>query len=318
MPARDSAFGAGGSGYLQAVDFGGLSLWELVRRTARESWQDAVFGHGSRMAFYHFLAIFPALLVFLGLTARVPDLAAHARQPVLDLIQQVLPGPASALLGDMTSELNQHAMSGQLISSLAGAMWAALNGTWAMIFGLNMAYEVQERRPWWKLAATIVGLAFSLALSGSVALLLVFFGGELANRFSRQHLSVGEAAIAFRLFEWCTLVMLLLLSFGLLYRFGPNLRDHRWRWSTPGAVFALILWIGSTLSVRFYFEHVNNYERVYGHLNSVVMLLLWLYVTNGAILIGGEMNSEIEKAGAQREGIKCPDGKKENYDRSGA
>ena len=83
-------------------------------------------------------------------------------------------------------------------------------------------------------------------------------------------------------------------SFALLYRFAPNLRDCEWRWSTPGAFCALVLWIGSTFAARVYFDHVN-YARSYGQLSGVVMLLLWLYVTNGAILIGGEMNSEIEK-----------------------
>ena len=92
----------------------------------------------------------------------------------------------------------------------------------------------------------------------------------------------------------------LLLSFAVLYRFAPDLRDHEWRWSTPGALCALILWIGSTLIARVYFDHVNNYAGSYGRLNGVVMLLLWLYVTNGAILIGGEMNSEIEKAVEER------------------
>ena len=92
---------------------------------------------------------------------------------------------------------------------------------------------------------------------------------------------------------------MLSISFAVLYRFGPSLRDHEWRWSTPGALCALVLWIGTTLASRAYFEHVNNYARSYGQLNGVVMLLLWLYVSNGAILIGGEMNSEIEKAVAE-------------------
>jgi len=81
-----------------------------------------------------------------------------------------------------------------------------------------------------------------------------------------------------------------------LYRFGPNLDERRWQWSTPGAACALILWIAATFGARIYFDHFNDYSRSYGHLNGAVMLMLWLYVTNGAILIGGEMNSEIEKA----------------------
>ncbi len=247
------------------------------------------------MAFYHFLALFPALFVFLGLAGRISHAGLHLKDPISDLSAQLLPGPASQLLQGMLNELSERAMVGaQLLPACIGALWAILNGTWAMIFGLNKAYEVEERRPWWKLAATIAGLAGSLTLSGSVALVLIFFGSKIAGHFS--------AAVSFRVFEWITLVCLLLFSFALLYRFGPNLRDHKWRWSTPGALFALVLWIGSTVAVRFYFEHINNYQRAYGHLNGVVMLLLWLYVTNGAILIGGEMNSEIEKAGAEKRG----------------
>jgi membrane protein len=105
-----------------------------------------------------------------------------------------------------------------------------------------------------------------------------------------------------------------------LYRFAPNLRDHRWRWSTPGAWLALFVWIGGTMVVRFYFEHVNNYRRSYGPLNSVVMLLLWLYVANAAVLLGGEMNSEIEKAGAQQgsDGESATPKEQERGDRSGS
>jgi membrane protein len=102
-------------------------------------------------------------------------------------------------------------------------------------------------------------------------------------------------AIALRVLEWLVVVASLSFSFAVLYRFAPNLRDHEWRWSTPGALCALVVWTSATFATRMYFEHVNNYARSYGHLNGVVMLLLWLYVSNGAILIGGEMNSEIEK-----------------------
>jgi membrane protein len=161
-----------------------------------------------------------------------------------------------------------------------------------MIYGLNNAYEVEERRTWWQLAVTISGLTLSLAVTGSIAVFLIFWGAYL-----QAYLHGG--AITLRILEWLILTVMLSISFAVLYRFGPSLRDHEWRWCTPGALCALVLWIGTTLASRAYFEHVNNYARSYGQLNGVVMLLLWLYVTNGAILIGGEMNSEIEKAVAQ-------------------
>lgn len=117
---------------------GGLSLSDLLRRTARESWRDDVFGQGGRMAFYHFLAIFPSLLVFFTISARVPHLGDHMRNALQDLSGQVLPNQVSQLLQKIMGELNQRNRSVvQLISICAGALWAALNGTWAMIYGLN-------------------------------------------------------------------------------------------------------------------------------------------------------------------------------------
>jgi membrane protein len=242
------------------------------------------------MAFYHFLAIFPSLLVFFTISARVPHLGDHVRNALQDLSGQVLPNQVSLLLQKITDELHQRNRSGvQLISICAGALWAALNATWAMIYGLNNAYEVEEQRSWWQLAVTIAGLTLSLAVTGSIAVSLIFWGAYL-----QAYLHGG--AVTLRILEWLILIASLSCWFAVLYRFGPSLRDHEWRWSTPGALCALVLWIGSTFASRAWFEHVDNYARSYGQLNGVVMLLLWLYVSNGAILIGGEMNSEIEKA----------------------
>ena len=114
----------------------------------------------------------------------------------------------------------------------------------------------------------------------------VIFAGARSN---------GDGAMLHGI-EWLVLGVALCLSFAVLYRFAPNVRDHEWRWSAPGALAALILWIGATLAARVYFDQIDDYSRSYGGLNGVAMLLLWLYVTNGAILIGGEMNSEIQKA----------------------
>ena len=268
---------------------GGLSYSDLLRRTVRECWQDEVFGQGGRMAFYHFLAIFPCLLVLFTISEHIPHIGAHMKTALQDLTRQVLPNQASQLFQGIMDELDEHTHAGaRLISVCAGGLWAALNGTWAMVYGLNKAYEVEEHRSWRELAGTIAGLTFFLAIVGSLAVFLIFCSAYLQARFH-------GGAIGLRALEWLVLAVSLSFSFAVLYRFAPNLRDCEWRWSTPGALCAVVLWISSTFATRLYFEHVNNYSRSYGHLNGVVMLLLWLYVSNGAILIGGEMNSEIEK-----------------------
>lgn len=269
---------------------GGLSLFELLRRTAREAWEDSVFGQGGRMAFYQFLALFPSFLLLLAVVSRVPQASDSFKSLLQDLANQVLPSPAAHLLAVMGDEFSGRAASGfHFVFVSAGALWAACNATWAMIHGLNRAYEVEEGRTWWRLGITIGGLTLSLGFTICVALFLALGGAELGLFF---HTGVATVRIA----EWLVLILPLSFSFALLYRFAPNLRNHEWRWSTPGAVCALVLWVGATVVARIYFDRINDYSRTYGHLNGVVMLLLWLYVTNGAILIGGEMNSEIEKA----------------------
>ena len=273
---------------------GGLSLPDLIRRTVRGCWQDEVFGQGGRMAFYHFLAIFPSLLIFVVVSTHIPHLGNEMKVALQDLLAQIMPEQVAQLFRTMMNELSERPLSGmRLIPVCAGALWAAGNATWAMIYGLNTAYEVEERRPWPRMAVTIAGLTASLAITGSLAVFLIFCGAHLP-----AHLYGG--ALVSRIVEWVVLTAALCLSFALLYRFAPNLRDHEWRWSTPGTLCAVILWLSATLAARFYFERVDDYSRSYGHLNGVVMLLLWLYVTSGAILIGGEMNSEIAKAAGAR------------------
>ena len=270
--------------------FGGLSWRELLRRTIRESWEDAVFGQGGRMAFYHFLALFPSLLVFLVITSRIPHAQEHLRTALQDLSGQVLPQEVTQLFVRAMDELNGRSLSGlQLASVCGGTLWAVFNGTWAMIYGLNRAYEVEENRCRRDLAGIIAGLAFAVALTAGSVVFVIFYSAHLRTGFP-------QGAPVIRMVEWLVLLAILSLAFSVLYRFAPNLRDQEWRWSTPGALCALLLWLGATFAARIYFDHINNYSRVYGHLNGVAMLLLWLYLTNGAILIGGEMNSEIEKA----------------------
>jgi membrane protein len=275
---------------------GGLSLPELLRRTILESWHDDVFGQGGRMAFYQFLAIFPALLIAFTLVTHIPHLTGHLRNSLHDVSGQLFPSHVSQLFQGMFTDFKQRPRFGlRLLSVCAAAVWAAHNGTWAMIWGLNRAYEVEERRSWWDLTVTIVLLTLCLCFIACAALLLLF-----SSAFLQEH--VHGSALFLRILEWLTLAVCLYFSFAVLYRFAPNMPQHAIRWSTPGALCALILWLASTFAAHVYFDHINDYSRSYGPLNSVVMLLLWLYASNGALLIGGEMNSEIQKAETGRNG----------------
>jgi membrane protein len=280
----------------------GLSWRDLAKRTCRRSWDDAVFGQAARLAFYYFLSMFPVLLLLLiwldKFTAAGPT-GSNLRDTLLGAFRQLLPQDASELMTKTVGQLNAGAVIGAgAVYAGLGSVWGALNGTWAMMTGLNKAYEVREERRWWKVSGIALGLTISLAVMGLLAL-GAFLYGNLAWEMIGQHFGIHWGPpVLWRIIQWLMTAILLLFSFALVYRFGPNLKDRQWRWSVPGAAVAVTLWVASTLLLRYYENHFSS-QRIYGGLNAVVELLLWLYCTGAAIFIGGEANSELEKAAAE-------------------
>ena len=167
-----------------------------------------------------------------------------------------------------------------------------------MMTGLNKAYEVKEERPWWKVLSIAFGLTIALGIMGLVALWAILYGSQWWKMMDQDFGIHAQSLFLWRIILWPVTAVLLLFSFALLYRFGPNLKDRRWQWSIPGAAIAATLWVASALLFRVYENHFSS-QRIYGGLNAAVTLLLWLYFTGAAIFIGGEANSEIEKAGAK-------------------
>jgi membrane protein len=279
---------------------GGLSWSELLRRTARESWEDEVFGQAARLAFYHFLALFPTLLLALLILTRLSTAGSEFLKTLQSSLSTILPPSASGLVARAIEEIGKRSAHGSLWFASLGAVWAALNGTWAVMSGLNDAYEVEENRPWWRVTLTAAGLTIALAALGFAALALLLYGGRLGQYALARLGWPDRTTDAWQIVHWPVLLVLLLFAFALYYRFGPNLPDAEWRWATPGAALAAVLWITATVLFHAYVDlSPGKYERIYGPVAAAALLLLWFYVTGAAILIGGEMNSEIENAVAQ-------------------
>lgn len=271
---------------------GGLSWRELITRTARESWEDNVFGQAARLAFYHLLALFPSLLL-LFFAAR-PGSASESslRDALLDAVRHLLPARAALLISDAVADLHASALQpGGIWIAVASAFWAAVNGAWAVIDGLNVAYEVEECRSF--IRVTLISLALTAVIA--VMALLALTSGHYAAGWLD---GAGYPTVAASL-RWTIVTAALLVCFSIFFRVAPNLENRQWRWSTPGAVSAAAVWIGATLAFRFWTDHFGSYPRIYGRIAPTVSLLMWLYVTGAAVLIGGEMNSEIEKAAAE-------------------
>ena len=273
----------------------GLSWPQLLLRTCRSCWADDVFGQAGRLAFYYFLGTFPAILLLLLLLDMFGG--SGLRDTLLDCFRRIFPPDASALITQTAGELDSKADIGAgALGAGLGAAWTILNGTWAMMVGLNKAYEVKEDRQWWRIIMIAFGLTASLGTMGLIALGVIFYGSRAGAAAGQELGAPTPSSFLLGFIQWPIIVALLFVSIASLYRFGPNLKGQRWRWSTPGAVLATVLWIASTLLLRIYQEHFGSSQRIYGGLKPVVTLLLWLYFTGAAILVGGEANSEIEKA----------------------
>ncbi|HEY6345637.1 MAG TPA: YihY/virulence factor BrkB family protein [Bryobacteraceae bacterium] len=265
--------------------------WTL-RRTARESWKDEVFGQAARLAFYHFLGLFPFLLLAVLVLMRFEHSGARLLETLDSSLRRVFPVSAASVVTGFLAQVSSRANREEIGVAALGSMWAAFNGTWAVMAGLNSAYEVEDRRSWWKITLIAGGLTVALGLLGFIALGLLLFGARIGL--------MTEFGAAWRILHWAVIAVLLLVAFALLYRFGPDLEDMRFRWGTPGAAIAVFLWISTSLVFRAYAERAaSKYDLAYGSLASAALLMLWFYVTGVAILIGGEVNSEIENAAAQ-------------------
>jgi membrane protein len=271
---------------------GGLSPAELLRRALRESWRDDVFGQAARLAFYEFLAIFPVLLLILIPLAGLSGAGVDMRELLAGPLDQFLPADAALLLRAAIQDLNSnaHEGSGVLSLAIAGAIWAGFNASWAVIAGLNMAYEAQEDRSFLQIA----GRAGCLALTVVVMVMAALF---VTHYLGRPLAGTAPVGLLPRIAQWAVIVVILMLSFGLFYRFGPNLKRRRWRWSTPGAVFGVTMWVLSTLAVQLFFDRFASHHRIYGRLAATAALMVWLYMTSATVLLGAELNSEIEKVG---------------------
>jgi membrane protein len=270
---------------------GGLTLRELAFKTWREFNRDRGFGKAAELAYYSLLALFPMLIFLLSLVAFLPG----AQEMILSWLAKGLPSEVMRIIDNWVKDVVRN-RSGSLLSfALLGSLWAASNGTAALIDALNTAYDVEEGRPYWK--KRLVALALTIALGflvvGGAA--LVTFGGGLVTWLSSLLILGTAITFVWQLFNKAIGFVLLILGMGVLYNFAPNLRQ-KWRWITPGSVFALTSFIVASYLFSLYLKYAPSNSATYGSLGAVVVLMLWLYLTGLVMIFGGEINSEIRKA----------------------
>lgn len=257
-----------------------------------ECYKDDVLGHAAQLAFYFLFALFPMLIFLAALVGYLP--IPQLLDRMIDYLSQVLPTTAIVLVRQTLLEITRRQRSGLLSFGLIATVWAASSGLHALISSLNVAYSVKNFRPWWKDRLLAIALTFGFSILIIAALAIVFFGGNLGALLA-QEFNLGRTfRTGWTLLQWPTMVLFLLFGLELLYYSAPH-RPMRWRWLTPGASFALVAWLVISYAFKWYVSRVANYTLTYGSLGSVIVLMLWLYLTSIAILVGGEINGLLER-----------------------
>jgi membrane protein len=278
-------------------NLGGLSVRELARRVWREMSDDEVTDRGAALAYYFLFALFPALLFLTALLGLLPLPGLMDR--LINYVDQALPGDAASLVQRTLDEIRAGARGGLLSIGALAALWAGSNGMASIMTALNVAYDVEDTRPWWKRRALSIVLTLGFALFILTALVLLVFGPRIGAAVA-SGLGLGTLfTLAWSILNVPIVVGFVLVGIALVYFFAPAAEQH-WRWVTPGSVLALVLWLAMSFGLRLYVARFADYSATYGSIGGVILLMLWLYLTGVVLLVGAEINAEIEHAAAER------------------
>jgi membrane protein len=274
--------------------FGGLTPLRLTQLAIKKIGEDELSTRSAALSYYFILALFPMLLFLVSLVGVFAGPGSQLRDSIVSGLGRLAPGSASDLVNSVVNQTFKSSSGVKLALGLLGALWAASGGMSAVVVSLNVVYRVKETRPWWKQKLTIIGLTLALAVLIIIALVLVLYGGKIGQLLATQIGLSDVFRIAWKVLQWPLSFAAMFLSFSIIYYFGPDLKERKWYWVTPGAVTGVALWLLASLGFRFYLHFFNSYSATYGSLGAVIILMLWLYITGFAVLIGGEVNWIIE------------------------
>lgn len=265
--------------------------------------EDRVFGHAAELGFYFLFALFPTLLCassILGLAARS---AYRFYDQLLDYLAVVIPTSALGTVLNTFNQTTTAATTGRVTYGLIAAVWSASVGISAIQDTLNAVYKIRDSRSYIVARIQAIGLTILLTAIVSLGLASMLLGDYFA-RLAVLHipdlLLRYTTANAIRLTSWVVASVLLALTFAMLYYWAPDCKTRRWHWLTPGGTIGIFGWLLASLGFRVYLHFFNNYTVTYGSLGAVIILLMWFYMTGLMLLVGAEINSQIEAAAADR------------------
>jgi membrane protein len=279
-----------------------------LKRTVQEFREDKLQHWAAALTYYAVLSIFPALLVMVSLVGLLAD-PARVTRVLTDTVSELGPSTAaSTFQGPIESITSNRGAAGVLfVVGVVAALWSASSYVSAFSDACNTIYEVDEGRPFWKLKPLQLAVTFVLILLAAGVALALVLSGPLVSALGSS-LGIGDTALtAWRFAKWPAMILLVLLIFSVLYYTAPNARVRGVRWVTVGALAALLAWVLASVVFAVYVANFGSYDKTYGTLGGVVVFLLWMWITNMAILLGAELNAETERAHQLHRGVRGAD-----------
>ncbi|GAA2441830.1 YihY/virulence factor BrkB family protein [Streptomyces lavendulocolor] len=286
----------------EPTDLSAGSWRAVLKRTGREFMDDELPDRAAALTYYSVLSIFPALLVLVSVLGVIGD---SATRTVLDNLQKLAPGPVRDILGDAVKQLQDSPGASGVVAvvSLLGAIWSASGYVGGFIRTANAVYDLPEGRPVWKLTPLRVGLTLVLMVLLAVSAMIVVFTGPLAAR-AGEAIGLGDEAVTvWNIAKWPVLIVLVIVMIALLFWRAPNVHGQGFRWLSPGSVLAVLLWLIASGGFALYVANFSSYNKTYGTLAGVITFLIWLWLSNLAILLGLELDAELARQRAISSGM---------------
>jgi membrane protein len=278
--------------------------WPVLKRTATEFSEDNLTDWAAALTYYGLLALFPALIAFVGIIGLFAD-PQGATQTITEVVNQI--GPSSAaetFSGPIQSVTESQSTSGIMaIVGILIALWSASGYVGAFMRASNVIYETPEGRPIWKLRPLQMAITLVILLLAAIAMVALIVSGPLAEAIGSAIGLSDTAVTVYQIAKWPILAAVVITIFAVLFYGTPNVKLRGFKWVTPGSAIALLVWILASAAFAFYVANFGSYDKTYGTLGGVVVAIMWLWITNIAILFGHELNAERERSHELAEGV---------------
>ncbi len=260
-------------------------------RLYERSFDADILSHAAQVAFYFSFAIFPLLYFLVSLLGLLLESSDGLRNELFAYLRQIMPSSVFDLVRKTIEEIVANSTGGKLTLGLIVTLWSASAGVDAIRNALNSVYRLRETRSWWSTKLQSLALTFVVTILAALVLAIVFYGWQLVQ--------IGLASVGLEVtsplvltaIQWISILIAMLFACEVIYNLLPDFREFQWIWITPGSIVAIFLWIVLTTVFRVYLGYFNTYNKAYGSLGAVIIMMLWLYLTASALMVGGAINA---------------------------